>query len=336
VQTAGWVKSRAPARPHAGTPARRHVASQRTVQIIVKRKMPALNALKAFEAAGTTGSFTRAAELLNVTQSAVSRQVRQLEEQLGETLFSRRHQHLVLTPSGRVLLRALQQAFDKIELTVRAISQNNDVNRLRINVPPTFAARWLVPRLGRLREAFPQLDLSITTRVDDGIADSNRLDCAVRFGDGEWSNLESTLLMHERHIAVASPALLDRAGVDTPVDLNRYTLLHVLSGEDQRYLTWQHWLGAAHIEGVDTDNGHEFDLLDLSIQAAIDGMGITIADRHMIAAELASGQLRQVLDVEIEGRQSYWFVVRPEQRASGTHRLFQQWLQTEAAASASR
>lgn len=87
---------------------------------------------------------------------------------------------------------------------------------------------------------------------------------------------------------------------------------------------------------MDTDNGHEFDLLDLSIQAAIDGMGITIADRHMIAAELASGQLRQVLDVEVEGRQSYWFVLRPEQRASGTQRLFQQWLQAEAAASASR
>src|SRR5260370_37018983 len=95
------------------------VASQRTVQNTVKRKMPALNALKAFEAAGTTGSFTRAAELLNVTQSAVSRQVRQLEEQLGETLFSRRHQHLVLTASGRLLLRALQQADDKIVPTVR-------------------------------------------------------------------------------------------------------------------------------------------------------------------------------------------------------------------------
>jgi LysR family glycine cleavage system transcriptional activator len=294
--------------------------------------MPALNALKAFEAAGTTGSFTRAAALLNVTQSAVSRQVRQLEEQLGETLFSRRHQHLVLTPSGRVLLRALQQSFDKIELTVRAISQKNDVNRLRINVPPTFAARWLVPRLGRLRRAFPELDLSITTRVEDGIADSNRLDCAVRFGDGEWNNLESTLLMHERHIAVASPALLDREGKGALVDLNRYMLLHVLSGEDQRYLTWQHWLDAARIEGVDTEGGHEFDVLDLSIQAAVDGMGITIADRHMIAAELASGQLRQVLDVEVEGRQSYWFVLRPEQRASGTQRLFQQWLQTEASA----
>jgi LysR family transcriptional regulator, glycine cleavage system transcriptional activator len=140
--------------------------------------MPVLNALKDFEAAGTTGSFTRAADLLNVTQSAVSRQVRQLEEQLGETLFSRRHQHLELTPAGRLLLRALQQSFDKIELTVRTIQQESDTNRLRINVPPTFAARWLLPRL---REQFPQLELTLTTRQQDDIADSNRLNCAIRF-----------------------------------------------------------------------------------------------------------------------------------------------------------
>jgi LysR family transcriptional regulator, glycine cleavage system transcriptional activator len=171
---------------------------------IVKRKMPALNALKAFEAAGTTGSFTRAAAWLNVTQSAVSRQVRQLEEQLGETLFSRRHQHLELTHEGRVLLRALQQSFDKIELTVRAIQQKSDANRLRINVPPTFAARWLVPRLKRLREALPQLELTITTHLEDGIADSNRLDCSIRFGDGESGLLSSPVCNRDRVIEVES------------------------------------------------------------------------------------------------------------------------------------
>lgn len=296
--------------------------------------MPALNALKAFEAAGTTGSFTRAATLLNVTQSAVSRQVRQLEEQLGETLFFRGHQHLALTLEGRVLLKALQQSFDKIELTVRAIQQKNDANRLRINVPPTFAARWLIPRLARLREALPELELTVTSQLNDGIADSTRLDCAIRFGDGEWSGLDSTLLMQERHIAVAAPSLLARHDATKPIDLNRYTLLHVLSGVDQRYLTWQHWLDAANIEGVSTDGGYEFDLLDYSIQAAIDGIGITIADRNMIQRELASGQLRQVLDVQVDGHQSYWFVLRPGQRESGAQRQFAKWLQAEAAATA--
>src|SRR5271170_2719530 len=107
--------------------------------------MPALNALKAFEVAGRTGSFTRAAELLNVTQSAVSRQVRQLEEQLGEALLQRRHHHLELSAAGRLLLQALQQSFDKIELTVRSIQEKTHLNRLRINAPPTFASAGSCP-----------------------------------------------------------------------------------------------------------------------------------------------------------------------------------------------
>lgn len=294
----------------------------------MKRKMPALNALKAFEAAGTSGSFTRAAEQLNVTQSAVSRQVRQLEEQLGEALLERHHHRLELTAAGRSLLRTLQQSFDKIELTVRAIQQKSDLNRLRVNVPPTFASRWLVPRLARLRERHPALELSLTTRLQDSLADSTALDCAIRFGDGEWEGLESSLLMHERHIAVCAPTLFNHGHLD----LSTQTLLHVLSGDSQRYLTWRHWLDAARIEGIDTSGGYEFDLLDHAIRAAIAGLGVTIADRHMITSELAGGQLVPVLDVAIDGRQSYWFVIRPEQKTLGPLQLFKQWLQDEIAA----
>jgi LysR family transcriptional regulator, glycine cleavage system transcriptional activator len=303
----------------------------------LKRKMPALNALKAFEAAGTSGSFTRAAELLNVTQSAVSRQVRQLEEQLGETLLERHHHRLELTGAGRALLRTLQQSFDRIELSVRAIQQKSNLNRLRVNVPPTFASRWLVPRLGRLRERHPELELSLTTRLADTLADSTALDCAIRFGDGEWEGLESSLLMHEQHIAVCSPALLAAHAENgaqlqnESLDLTRCTLLHVLSGDNQRYLTWRHWLDAAHIEGVDTSGGHEFDLLDHAIRAAVEGLGITIADRNMIGPELASGELEQVLDVHVDGRQSYWFVVRPEQKNFGPLQRFREWLYEEMA-----
>ncbi len=294
----------------------------------MKRKMPALNALKAFEAAGTSGSFTRAAEQLNVTQSAVSRQVRQLEEQLGETLLERHHHRLELTEAGRALLRTLQQSFDRIELTVRTIQQKSDINRLRVNVPPTFASRWLVPRLAKLHARHPALELSVTTRLQDSLADSTALDCAIRFGDGEWEGLESSLLMHEEHIAVCAPALLARG----PLDLAAETLLHVLAGENQRYLTWRHWLDAARIEGVDTSGGYEFDLLDHAINAAIEGLGVTIADRNMIGRELAEGKLAPVNAVHVDGRQSYWFVVRPEQRASKPLQLFRRWLQDEIAA----
>jgi len=295
----------------------------------MKRKMPGLNALKAFEVAGSTGSFTRAAELLNVTQSAVSRQVRQLEEQLGESLLERRHHHLELTGAGKILLRALHQSFDKIELTVRSIQQKTHANRLHINAPPTFTSRWLMPRLGRLREQHPELELSITTRLQDSLAETSTLDCAIRFGDGEWDGLDSSLLIQERHIAVCAPTLYAREGGDQGIDLNRLTLLHVLAREDQRYLTWKHWLDAARISGVDTQGGYEFDLLDLAIQAAVDGLGITIADWHMVASELASGQLTQVHNVHVEGHQSYWLVTRPEQTQMPQLQAFSQWLQEE-------
>ncbi|MGF6603238.1 LysR family glycine cleavage system transcriptional activator [Paraburkholderia sp. GAS448] len=291
--------------------------------------MPALNALKAFEVAGRTGSFTRAAELLNVTQSAVSRQVRQLEEQLGEPLLQRRHHHLELSAAGRVLLQALQHSFDRIELTVRSIQEKTHLNRLRINAPPTFASRWLMPRLGRLRDEHPELELSLSTRVEDSLAESSVLDCTIRFGNGEWEGLDSRLLMNERHVAVCSPALLARQAGQQAIDLNQFTLLHVLASDDQRFLTWQHWLKAAGIEGVDTSGGYEFDLLDLAIRAAIDGLGITIADRHMIARELATGQLTQVLNVHVDGHQSYWLVTRPEQGVLPHLASFRDWLLQE-------
>jgi LysR family glycine cleavage system transcriptional activator len=297
----------------------------------LKRKMPALNALKAFEVAGQTGSFTRAAEQLNVTQSAVSRQVRQLEAQLGEALLVRRHHDLELTAAGRLLLHALRQSFDKIELTVRGIQEKTHLNRLRVNAPPTFASRWLLPRLGRLRERYPELEVSLTTRTGEGLAEAGVLDCAIRFGNGEWPGEDCLMLMNERHVAVCSPALLARYGSESAVDLNRFTLLHVLASSDQRYLTWQHWLKAAGIEGVDTSGGYEFDLLDLAIRAAIDGLGITIADRHMIARELASGQLVQVLNVEVYGHQSYWLVARPGQAELPHLALFRDWLCEEVA-----
>jgi LysR family glycine cleavage system transcriptional activator len=263
-----------------------------------------------------------------VTQSAVSRQVRQLEEQLGETLLERRHHHLDLTRAGRVLLRALHQSFDKIEMTVRSLQQKSHSNRLRINAPPTFTSRWLMPRLGRLREQHPELELSISTRLQDSLAETSVLDCAIRFGNGEWDGLDSSLLFQERHVAVCAPSLLARESSEEGVDFNRMTLLHVLASEDQRYLTWKHWLDAARIHGVDTQGGYEFDLLDLAIRAATEGLGITIADWHMVVPELAAGELTQVLNVHVEGHQSYWLVTRPEQDLPQLQ-AFGQWLQEE-------
>ncbi|GJH16405.1 LysR family transcriptional regulator [Caballeronia novacaledonica] len=294
----------------------------------MKRKMPALNALRAFEVAGHTGNFTRAAEVLHVTQSAVSRQVRQLETQLGETLLVRRHHHLELSATGRLLLQALKLSFDRIELTVRSIQEKTHLKRLRVNVPPTFCSRWLMPRLQSLRAAAPELELTVTSSVKDDLVESGSLDCAVRFGDGEWDGLDNQLLMNERHLAVCAPSLLG-GSTGAAENFGAFTLLHVLASSDQRYLTWQHWLKAAHIDDVDLGGGHEFDLLDHAIRAAVDGLGVTMADRHMISSELRQGTLVPLSEVEVDGHQSYWLVTRTGQDDAPPVAVFRDWLRRE-------
>ena len=293
------------------------------------RKLPALSAMKVFEVVGQTRSFTRAADRLNLTQSAVSRQVRNLEEQIGEPLLIRHHHHLELTPSGAELLATLQHAFHTVELTVRGIMEKANRKRLRINVPPTFAKRWLMPRLSRLRAALPDIEISISTDLEDSLSERGLLDCAIRFGDGEWPMLKSRLLMTERHIAVCAAELLEKTQTSDTVDLSRFTFLHVLSSGDRRYLTWQHWLDAANLSETDTRGGLEFDLLDLAIEAACDGLGVAVVDRFMVGRQLESGQLVQVLDVEVEGHESYWLVTRADQPDSANVQAFRHWLLSE-------
>ena len=298
------------------------------------RRLPALTAMRIFEVVGQTGSFTRAAERLNLTQSAVSRQVRHLEERLGAALLVRRHHRLELTAAGVQLFEALQHAFHEVELAVRGIEEKGNRNRLRINVPPTFARRWLMPRLPGLRRAHPDLDVSVGTKLADTLAERGLLDCAIRFGDGEWPMLKATRLMTERHIVVCAPALLEGVDRDRPVDLSRFTFLHVLASDDRRYLTWRHWLSAAGLDEVDTRGGLEFDLLDLAIEAACDGLGVSVVDRFMVERELASGRLVQLLDVEVEGHESYWLVTRAEREESTNVILFRTWLTGEIAGAA--
>ncbi len=281
------------------------------------RRLPSLGAMRVFEAVGQTGSFTRAGERLNLTQSAVSRQVRHLEQQLGEALLVRHHHRLELTAAGALLLQALGRALHEVEATVRLIREKSNVRRLRVNVPPTFARRWLMPRLKAFLAAQPDIDLSVATQLTDSLAESGLLDCAVRFGDGQWPGLHATRLMTEQHVAVCAPALL-------PLDLGRATLIHVLAGGDRRYLTWAHWLDAAGLD-ADTAGGLEFDLLDLAIEAACDGLGVAVADRAMVAGELAAGRLIQPFPTVVPGHESYWFVTRGTPSPAAA--LLRDWMQ---------
>lgn len=282
--------------------------------------------MRIFEAVGRTGSFTRAAERLHLTQSAVSRQVRNLEDELGEPLLIRHHHRLELTPAGARLLKAIGRALQEVESAVRSIGERADTGRLRLNVPPTFAKRWLLPRLPSLRAACPDLELSVTTQPFDRLLESGVIDCAVRFGDGQWQGVAAHRLMTERHIAVSAPALKP-AGA--PFDPRRHTLLHVLADTDRRYLTWAHWLDAAGFDPAAAEGGLEFDLLDLVIEAACRGLGAAVADSAMVETELREGRLVKLLDVEIEGHESYWLVTRADEPEPLKVRQLRIWLTAE-------
>jgi LysR family transcriptional regulator, glycine cleavage system transcriptional activator len=198
--------------------------------------------------------------------------------------------------------------------------------------PPS---RWLLPRLGRLREKYPELEVTLSTSATDSLTESGGLDCAIRFGNGEWDNVDYSLLMHEQHIAVCAPALVREAGGELK-NLSKMALLHVLANESKRFMTWPQWLDAAGLQNVDVRGGYEFDVLDMAIRAAVDGLGITIADRHMVSRELADGRLVQFSNVQTEGHQSYWFVTRKDQPHRDVVELFRSWLQSELADAAQR
>ncbi|MEX0381944.1 LysR substrate-binding domain-containing protein [Spiribacter sp. 1M153] len=288
--------------------------------------LPSLNALKAFEVVARCRSITRAAAVLHVTPGAVSRQLKQLERELGETLVIRGPRQTGLTPSGERLMETVAASLEQMRQTVGDLRAGRHRRRLALNIPSTLASRWVMPRLHRLRAQDPALVLSIRTETKDRLSQRDELDAAIRFGTGDWPNLHSSHLFSEEHVAVAAPgvqqALTRRDGT---VVLSEATLLHVLKREG-RYLSWQHWLDAAGIDGVDAGKGFEFDTLDLAIEAAIAGLGAAIADWHMVADDLAAGRLVQLFETRVPGTRSYWWVRPPEASPTGALETFERWL----------
>jgi LysR family glycine cleavage system transcriptional activator len=267
-------------------------------------RSPPLNALRVFSTAARVGSFTKASEELCVTQGAVSRQVKLVEAALATPLFMRVHQSVVLTPAGADLAASLEQAFELIENAVTRTSKFRQRQLLKVNLPPTFATRWLAPRLSDFRCKHPLIDLSITTDVLQYPRQVRHQDCLVVFGQQAWSKTRSELLMQEDHVVVSSP---DLWGCDVPPSLSSSTLLHVLDG-DQRLPIWEHWIQANKITGVDTRPGLNFSTLDQAINAAVSGAGLVIVDKAMIVRELKSGALKRLNQQQLKGPCGYWFV----------------------------
>ncbi|MGH8435798.1 MAG: LysR substrate-binding domain-containing protein [Pseudomonas sp.] len=284
------------------------------------RQLPSLNTLRVFEEVARHRSFSQAAEILNVTQGAVSRQIKQLEGYLGVTLFVRTPRGLSLTPAGTSLAPHLGEAFDHIERALQAVRVPNLRQRLRILAPPTWASRWLSPRLKAFCQRYPDISLSVSNQASpETLAET---DCHIRFGLSAASTGDSRLLVMERHIAVASPELFDNQQAP---DLSQHPLLHILH-EGKRLKVWENWLEAMGRSDIEADQGLEFSTLDQVIHTALAGGGLAVIDRQMIERELAEGRLLPITPVEVVGPYGYWLDIPADKRGLSKVELFSTWL----------
>jgi LysR family glycine cleavage system transcriptional activator len=291
------------------------------------RSLPPLNALKAFEAAARSESFTRAAEELCVTQGAVSHQVKALEVTLGIKLFNRERQRLVITDAGREYLAVVRDALDRIAVGTERIVQRQHSGALTVSTSPDFAAIWLVSRLGRFAEAHPGIDLRVSATMHQVDFAREEVDIAVRHGDGNWPGLDVMRLCSEQLFAVCSPKLMSgRNRITKPSDILKFPLLHL---DDRK--AWSKWFDAAGVADADVSRGPVLNRASMLIDAAIDGQGVALARTTLAAWDLINGRLARPLDVSLRLSKSYWIVFPKATSALPKITTFRDWLLAEAA-----
>jgi LysR family transcriptional regulator, glycine cleavage system transcriptional activator len=295
------------------------------------RRLPPLNALKAFEAAARYESFTRAAEELNVTQGAVSQHVKALEATLGIKLFDRRHQRMVMTEAGRDYLAVIRDALDRIAAGTERLVQRQRSGALTVSTSPDFAAKWLVHRLGRFADGHPEIDLRVSASAHHVDFARENVDLAVRHGHGRWPGLDVVRLSAEQLFPVCSPRLVfGRKRIATASDVLKFPLLRL---EDWR--TWTRWFEAAGVTGA-AARGPILSSASMLIDAAVDGQGIALARTTLAAWDIIGGRLVRPVAVSLGLSNTYW-IVCPEATAEAPKvALFRRWLLAEAAEDARR
>ncbi|WP_048648850.1 transcriptional regulator GcvA [Nitratireductor soli] len=297
------------------------------------RRLPSLNALRAFEAAARHLSFTKAADELCVTQAAISHQIKSLEEVLGVCLFRRYNRRLELTRAGQGYLPPLRDAFDMMAAATRQLQPDNESGQLKVSTLQSFATKWLIPRLTRFHERHPDIDPMISTShrlVDLG---ADEIDVAIRVGYGHYPGLHVVLLMDDLAFPVCSPRLIEGPKLlRHPADLAHQVLLHDFSvSRDGDAPNWRNWLKRAQVTDVDAEKGPSYNDTAMALQAAIAGQGIALARRSLVVDDLKAGTLVCPFGPEIPTRFSWYFVCTPSSAEHSRVRVFLQWLKDEIA-----
>lgn len=295
----------------------------------MSRKLPNLNAMRAFEAVARHLSITRAAEELNVTQAAVSHQIKALEERMGVMLFRRHNKGLLLTKEGQAMVKPLTRAFDLISDATTLIL-NSDVQILKVAMLSSFASGWLMPRIEKFYRQYPNIDIRImVTNKDFDLLKAGDVDLELRYGDGKWPDVESQKLLPEEIFPVCSPDLLKG---DIPLenlnDLGRHTLLH-----DYKMTSWNDWLNDMGLKGVDYSRGPGFSHYHLTLEAAILGHGIALGREPLVSKALQKGHLVKPFPISMPTGMGYYLVHNIVLASTATDttkiRTFTDWLMAQ-------
>jgi len=286
--------------------------------------IPPMQALRAFEAAARRQSLSRAAETLSVTHGAISHQIKSLEAMLDVRLIERAGRGIRLTEEGERLATRLRGALAEIEDALREASQRSNPRQLRVSVMPSFAARWLLPRLGRFIAQHKDIDLDVRSNM--AIVDFRRddADVAIRHGYGVWPDVKAELLMGDAFFPVCSPRLAATLPA-RPRDLARFTLLRA---DDE---SWKPWFEAVGLDWPEPSRGPIFNDSSLMLQAAVEGQGVALARTTLVGNDLRNGLLVRLFDIDVPGPRKYYLVYPPRLAASPKLALFRAWLLAEIA-----
>jgi LysR family glycine cleavage system transcriptional activator len=286
--------------------------------------------LIAFEAAARHGSFTRAAQELFLTQSAVCRQIAGLEEFLGVPLFRRARQGVRLTEAGLAYSRQMAARLDEVERDTLAImAHGGRGTTLELAVVPTFATRWLMPRLARRQRESADFTVNMTTRTRPFLFAETEFDAAIYYGTPDWPGTEAHFLMPENAVPVCSPGLRARLGVrkPTPANIARLPLLQ----QSTRPYAWRQWFGAQGVEAENDLNGPRLELFSMLAEAAMHDMGAALVPPFLIQDEIASGRLLVLSERTVESDKAYYLIVPRNRSASAALQAFREWIVAEAA-----
>jgi LysR family glycine cleavage system transcriptional activator len=295
-------------------------------------QFPPLKAVRYFESAARHLSFSKAAEELNVTHSAISHQIKALEEWVGQPLFERGGRTLRLTESGRQFLPPVRAAFQQLAEAAADLRQSCQGGPLTVSVLPSLASIWLVPRLYDFRAKHPEIEvrISATDRIEQ--IGQGGIDIAVRYGRGRWPGVESELLLHDDLFPICSPAMVNGdPPIREPRDLTYFNLLSDSTWEAPQFDFWRQWFERAGVSGMELKSGFSFNYSNLLIRAAVDGLGIALGNTILAGDDLKAGRLVKPFDISVSLDTGYYVVYARDALKRAKIHAFRDWLMEQVA-----